>query len=789
MKARAVLLMFILVVPVFAMTSANAAPSAHVFAGETTRGGVGEPVALAGVAEGFDGTPTAVWNSPDECTVLDPDSLATSATCAEVGAHAFTLTVSDGIQSASDTVSIIVYRDSVVRIASAAGHVVAGAPDETWNYRTGTGLVDAATVDVPVVVPAGTVSMSVRLAWDSNTDDFDLDLYNPDGRWMSSADGRTRNTNAEVVAQDGPVDGEWTAKVMPFAVVDANWTLTVDARVIEGAGLVAPTIAVESVAATAGESVVLTATVANAAEPYTLAWETTGASYRFDDGVGETFAFTFQEDTWIKARVVDADGLSAIAYARVATPKPHPVTVVAVIDNGFNPYHYDFVAHQHPWNRDSTTLNDFDFTRDPATYIDGFPGAERVDITIPTTPGTDVGALHTADADEWSKIKRSTSRNDVKLYWLPDTKVVAAASFTGNGVYASNSAHGTRSAASAAGNWHGTCQECVFVLLEGLSYEALRWAVAQSWIDVVTNSWGSGLTVGLTQGIVRDNIAPGGYPAETKAAVDRGQTVVFSAGNGLVNAFTITTSTYTTGTAGPDWMVTVGAVTPTSHQSYTGSSTPVDIASVGSSYPSTGGSSANGTGTHSGTSNAAPVIAGYFAKAIQVARESMGDLTVQHADGIIASGTPVPCGAANPDCPLGDGILTRKELHDTIYHNVYPTPQRISTGTFPTTEYAYYYQGHGTLVGHMDGEAVYQAEVDRLVDALHGAVAPYERPKGEKNWMTVDSRCRQLMWGTWDGGYWTGGQPELDPVEDPVATFVDSWCSKPAFFNRWRSLY
>lgn len=308
----------------------------------------------------------------------------------------------------------------------------------------------------------------------------------------------------------------------------------------------------------------------------------------------------------------------------------------------------------------------------------------------------------------------------------------------------------------------------------------MRWATSQPWIDVITNSYGQGSIVqSNTLGFTRDNAYWNAPVERTRVASEAGQVIVFSAGNGFANAFDVPMLTYWSSQKGPDWMVTVGAAAPGAEQQYSGAGKPVDISSIGSSYPSTGGTNANGTGTHSGTSNAAPVVAGYFAKVIQKAREALGDVTPGHAGGVVASGAPVACGAAVPDCALGDGVLTRDELEDIVYHNVLPSPLGANTDTvWPSTPFNYYYQGHGVLSGRSKGAAEYNAEWGQMVDNMLGVKASLPRPAGEENWMIVDSKCRQKIWGSWNGGYYDGSDPTLDPAADPIAIGWNEACDQ-----------
>lgn len=463
---------------------------------------------------------------------------------------------------------------------------------------------------------------------------------------------------------------------------------------------------------------------------------------------------------------------------------------MGVVDGGFSPYHFDFLGHQHPWNLDSDATNNFDAFADPATYITGYPGSTPINITIPTSPTQEVGGLRSgADAGEWAKLQASTATN-VKMYRFPGTKIIGALNFTTSSqFYSTNSSHGTRSAASAAGNVHGTCPECLFVLINGTTTAALAWAASQPWIDVVTNSYGHS----IVGGFVRDNVYFGAPLDATRSASNAGQFIVFSAGNGLVNAFDVPMFTYWSSEKGPDWIITVGAADPRAQQQYSGAGKPVDISSIGSSYPSTGGTTANGAGTHSGTSNAAPVTAGTFARVIQQGRAALGDTTEGYAGGVVASGGAFACGSANAACPLANGVLTRAEVQEVVFRSVLPSSFGVALDTvWPSTAYNYYYQGHGVLTGRSQNPLQFKAEQRRFVDVLRGSAAPYARPPGEANWFVVDSKCRQKLWGAWTGGYYQGSDPILNPQADPIATAFNEWCSRTpneAFYGLSALLY
>jgi hypothetical protein len=471
----------------------------------------------------------------------------------------------------------------------------------------------------------------------------------------------------------------------------------------------------------------------------------------------------------------------------------HSPTVVAVIDpEGFNPYHYDFKGDEHPWNKDADPGNTIDFNSDPATYIDGYPGATPIDIDLPNNPTDDIAGRHDADSAAWSGFQGSDGATQ-RMYRFPKTKIVGALRF-GTKFYDPSDSHGTRSAATAVGNIHGTCPECLVVLIEASNpTEAIRWVARQRWIDVVSNSYENNWY--SKNSSVRTGIWPGGEAATTQAAVEAGQSFVWAAGNGNVPVTMDVPgaqTTYLSSQKGPDWIVTVGG-TNFEGQHQAGSARPVDISAISKAYPSTGGTTAAGSGLHSGTSNAAPMVAGAIAEVIQNGRDLLGDdVGGSRPGGVVASGDPIPCGAAYPECPLGDGKLTRAEAEATVFGNVLPetphAPQsrpetfvvnsdpHMPGATVATTPFAYAYVGHGVLYGRADPTR-FELVRRRLRDSLRGDVAPYPRPAGERNWMIVDSKCRQHIWGEWGGGYFTGTAPDLHPVADALALAWDQWCT------------
>ena len=478
----------------------------------------------------------------------------------------------------------------------------------------------------------------------------------------------------------------------------------------------------------------------------------------------------------------------AAAGARQPAGGADDVTVVAILDGGLNPYHWDFLASKMPQARDKDPSNDLPLDTSPDRWLPGFPAPKsfahyeglKLNLEEKNAEFPMAGA-QVRDATKWSSVKASKA-DQINYYWFPGTKVIGAIDFGGGQMYGETSAHGVGVSSVSVGNLHGTCPECLLVFIDyGSDPEgAMRWATSQPWIDVVSNSYGHGGPV--------PKIYNGETVEDQRAASERGQTIFFSAGNGFENAYTVPNPTYMSSQKGPDWLITVGAVNggednyyddplrgSANHASFSGAGKPVDVAGVGADYPSAyrattvGGTGRSGFG---GTSNAAPTVAGTYARALYLARLDLAGPSRIQRGGVIAAGGGFRCGKARPACELGDGKLTATELRTRLLHGAIHTPAGMTTfaegaQTPAIGEEEFMNEGHGTYFARETGKVKdWLKEFERVLAPLEGRAKTLERPAGEREWMTVDSYCRQDIWGAWRGGYYIDGKTEL-PGPDP----------------------
>ena len=384
--------------------------------------------------------------------------------------------------------------------------------------------------------------------------------------------------------------------------------------------------------------------------------------------------------------------------------KKKPFVVIAIVDSGINPYHQDFRAPE--------------FVHHPARYIEGYPKeSEAFKLSLDVADSKGYEAARKADDLEWALTRAG------ELRWFPGTRIIGGISMGAGGTVESwaerkildDQGHGTGTASVAAGRFFGSNPNALIVEVESLGEASETWATSQEWIDIVSNSWG--------------NLAnlPLGDPSMTKTASDRGQSIVWSAGNGATNTNSSTVFapggpvedpckcktpdsdiSMTDPWSGPSWYITVGAVSPINGQDHWWHSYPVDVSSFGSKWRAAGAFGVEiepdeenvETRDFGGTSCATPVTAGVLSRIILTAREILGDTRGgQRPDQVVAVG---PKSRAPKEGPLSDGALTKSEAEEIVQKTAFPTPADPAKFLWdyairPTTPAYFVHQGYGVV--------------------------------------------------------------------------------------------
>lgn len=395
--------------------------------------------------------------------------------------------------------------------------------------------------------------------------------------------------------------------------------------------------------------------------------------------------------------------------------------VIAVADTGINPYHEDF--------------HNPGFAAHPSTYLSGYPAsAPALNLTF----GSDYAASRTADAAVWSSVQQN------KLYWIPGTKIVGAFSIGNPPVnpvpgteppafperfVIDDLGHGTGTASVAAGYRHGTCEQCLLVIIEGTNL-GVEWAAAQPWIDMISNSYGPTASLPI-----------GESDFASREAYNAGKSVLYSSGNGFTGTGLVPdrNPTYTRPTSGPSWVVSVGAASPRNDQEHSWYGVPADVISYGSAYPAAAFDSVTGEQVFTGTSCATPITAGVEGSLLLYARRTLGDATEGTAGGILAA---LDTGTAPASGPLADGVLTRNELEAVLLKTAIPTAFNpaapIDLTTVPGHPASFLTEGYGL---------VNRTSLARGLDVLDGTAALPSRPN-EDAWVALNDGVRDLIWGT-----------------------------------------
>ncbi|MGH8482617.1 MAG: S8/S53 family peptidase, partial [Nevskiaceae bacterium] len=373
-----------------------------------------------------------------------------------------------------------------------------------------------------------------------------------------------------------------------------------------------------------------------------------------------------------------------------------PQVVIAMIDTGGNPYHVDF--------RDETRLVH------PSTYLTGFPAsAKAVPLCFVDSSN---GAFAYRDDCSTSWRTNVTSDEPVTgsvavddLVWYPGTRLMGKSfahedastpvGFDEGGD--SSTSHGSWVSSNAVGKKFGTCPDCMLIILEGDTVEAIDaaylWAAQQPWIDVITSS----ITVGLIGAGVNPGIFPGKH-AGAVAASENGKIFLTSSGNGAANFGLVPTSTYLYDGGSPA-VIPVGAASADGFASHW-SDFPAEIMANGNSRQVADTASMSGQTSVGGTSFSSPGAAGTLAHALLEARRACNDFE----EGASPSGSALTLlrnggGCAVASGPFADGTLTRDELHEAFVKNAIPPYTQLSPIPGPVTwaknAYGYVDLGHG----------------------------------------------------------------------------------------------
>lgn len=300
-------------------------------------------------------------------------------------------------------------------------------------------------------------------------------------------------------------------------------------------------------------------------------------------------------------------------------------TVIAVVDDGINPYHVDF----------RLDADDDRIGVHPSEYIEGYPADAQtmsLDFDAPS-----LGEAYERDAEQWTQATKA------ELSWVDGTNIIGGYAAEGSH-FATNGSHGTPVASQAAGRIVGPNHpDVLLVMAREPLIAGLEWVAKQPWIDVISGSWShTGSSADLTH-----------------AAVAEGKTVCFATMNFIVPVWFFEQQ-------GPSWHVNVGA--EHADAGYPGgyySGVPADVLGITGVQAAHYGSMTE-TRRFGGTSGGTPAVCGLIAHTISQARARMGHTREGPSDGVVARGTP---GRG----PSADGQLTRAEVEDAVLSTAQPS--------------------------------------------------------------------------------------------------------------------
>src|SRR6185503_13881297 len=503
-------------------------------AGDSSFVKVGQPALLVGA--GFGGVEPYSFSWTAANGAIDGANAPTASfntTGLTPGTYTVNLRITDQAgASATDSVKIAVYDPAPTTIFNQSKNDA--TPGVLSNGIGGTG-----NVEFQFTVPAGLTTMDVTGSWTLPVNDYDLRLVDPTGVGI---DGPGLSAGApETIGVGNPKAGTWKAILEKFTTVPDTVTVKVTTPAAPDPR---PTVSTTGpYKFLSGATQTLSGSVTGGTAPIASGWDTDGDGVLDKSGATATVKLP-EGRTLVTFKATDAKGFERrqttsvlVGDADRLTRSTVAITVVGVADSGINPYHFEFSAATYP-DPDVLALTR-NFTRHPSEYITGYPASAQA---LPITLGQ--GYYPAADQPMWASVDKG------KLYWIPGTKIIGAIDAgDGSAVNADPDAtpivdddgHGTGSSSVSVGNRYGYCPTCLLMFTESLD---TTFNESFSWVDITSHSFATvgGVPLGLALGPDLD----------TKAAAERGQTVLFAAGNGVGNAFDVPQITYGSGNTGND---------------------------------------------------------------------------------------------------------------------------------------------------------------------------------------------------------------------------------------------
>jgi Subtilase family len=696
-------------------------------AGDSSFVKIGQPALLVGAGFGGVEPYTFAWSaSAGHVDGADAPTASFDSTGLTAGTYMINLRITDQRgQSATDTVKVAVFDPVPVTVSNQSKNDA--TPGVLSNGIGGTG-----SIEFQFTVPAGLPSIDVTASWTLPVNDYDMRLVDPTG---TGIDGPGLSAGApETIGVGNPKAGTWKAILEKFTTVPDTVTVKVTTFSANDPRPVASTTGPYKFLIGATQK--LTGTVTGGTSPVATGWDTDGDGVLDKSGtsatvtlpVGRTLvtfkatdAAGFERRQTTSVLVGDADRLSKSTVA---------ITVVGVADSGINPYHYEFSAATYP-DPDVLALTR-NFTRHPSEYVTGYPASSTA---LPITLGQ--GYFPAKDRAIWSNVEVG------KLYWIPGTKIIGAIDAGDSSAVnadpdatriVDDDGHGTGSSSVSTGNRYGYCPTCLLMFTESLD---TTFNESFPWVDITSHSFGTvgGVPLGLALGPDLD----------TKAAAERGQTVLFAAGNGVGNAFDVPQITYGSGDTGNDWTITVGAIRRDNQRAIVGDGIPVEISAWGDgNLPSACRTGTVGQCAFGGTSAATPYTAGIFGTVLTRVRQAIGDPIVGQRPGqVVAEGTPIPGSSF-----LSDGKLTRSELRDAVLKTAFPLNQDNAPSTFPYPLTAPYVNAQSNVLFEGYGAATPEG-ARRAVDVILGKAVMPDR-SFEDQFMAASRSVKDTLYGGFD---------------------------------------